>query len=104
RDCCGSITSCTSSSCRSTGTPATVSGASRPGRSQRMTPVGKAEQFDAIVIGCGPAGSAAAAVLAETGRRVLVLERETFPRSHIGESLLPFTYSPLQTLGLVERV
>ena len=69
-----------------------------------MTPVGKAEQFDAIVIGCGPAGSAAAAVLAEKGRRVLALEREKFPRYHIGESLLPFTYYPLERLGLVERM
>src|SRR5437667_8295368 len=61
-------------------------------------------QYDVIVIGCGPAGSAAAAVLAEKGRRVLVLEREKFPRYHIGESLLPFTYYPLERLGLVERM
>lgn len=62
------------------------------------------ENFDAIVIGAGPAGCSAAAILAEKGRRVLVLEREKFPRYHVGESLLPFTYQPLQRLGLVEKM
>lgn len=45
--------------------------------------------FDVIVAGAGPAGSSAAALLAEQGVRVLVLEKEHFPRFHIGESLLP---------------
>ncbi len=61
-------------------------------------------QFDAIIIGGGPAGASAAAILAEKGHRALVLEREKFPRYHIGESLLPFTYEPLQRLGLVEKM
>lgn len=61
-------------------------------------------QYDVIVIGAGPAGSAAAALLAERGRRVLVLEREKFPRYHIGESLIPFTYPSLKRLGLIERL
>ncbi len=60
--------------------------------------------YDAIVMGGGPAGAAAAAVLAEKGHRVLVLEREQFPRYHIGESLLPFTFHPLQRLGLIEKM
>src|SRR6266704_5227316 len=59
---------------------------------------------DVLIIGAGPAGSAAAAILAEFGRRVLVLEREKFPRYHIGESLLPFTFHPLQRLGLLDRM
>ncbi len=59
---------------------------------------------DVIIIGAGPAGSAAAAILAEHGRRVLVLEREKFPRYHIGESLLPFTYQPLERLGMIEKL
>ncbi|MGZ4963696.1 MAG: NAD(P)/FAD-dependent oxidoreductase [Limisphaerales bacterium] len=62
------------------------------------------ENFDAIVIGAGPAGTSAAAILAEKGRRVLVLEREKFPRYHIGESMLPFSFQPLQRLGLVEKM
>jgi flavin-dependent dehydrogenase len=61
-------------------------------------------QWDVIMIGGGPAGTASAAVLAERGHRVLVLERERFPRYHIGESLLPFTFYPLQRLGLVEKM
>ena len=60
--------------------------------------------YDAIIIGGGPAGSAAAAVLAEHGHNVLLLEREKFPRYHIGESLLPFTFHPLQRLGLIEKM
>ena len=43
-------------------------------------------------------------MLAEKGRRVLVLEREKFPRYHIGESLLPFTFHALQRLGLLEKM
>jgi flavin-dependent dehydrogenase len=64
-----------------------------------MTTVEK--NWDAIVIGGGPAGSAVSAILAEYGHRVLVLEREKFPRYHIGESLIPFTYQPLERLGLI---
>jgi flavin-dependent dehydrogenase len=60
--------------------------------------------YDALFIGAGPAGSAAAAVLAEHGHRALILEREKFPRYHIGESLLPFTFHPLQRLGLIEKM
>jgi len=60
--------------------------------------------YDAIIIGAGPAGCAAAALLAEQNRRVVVFEREKFPRYHVGESLLPFTYFPLQRLGLIEQL
>jgi flavin-dependent dehydrogenase len=60
--------------------------------------------YDALIIGAGPAGSAAAAILAGHGHRALILEREKFPRYHIGESLLPFTFQPLQRLGLIEKM
>ncbi len=59
------------------------------------------KEYDAILIGGGPAGSSAGAILAEYGRRVLIVEREKFPRYHIGESLIPFTFHPLQRLGLI---
>lgn len=60
--------------------------------------------YDVIVIGAGPAGSCSSALLAEKGRKVLVLEREKFPRYHIGESLLPFTHEPLKRLGLLDKM
>jgi flavin-dependent dehydrogenase len=59
---------------------------------------------DVLILGAGPAGCAAGTILAEHGHRVLMLEREKFPRYHIGESLLPFTFYPLQRLGLLDRM
>ena len=58
--------------------------------------------YDAILIGAGPAGSSAATILAEKGHNVLLIEREKFPRYHVGESLLPFTFEPLKRLGLID--
>jgi flavin-dependent dehydrogenase len=56
------------------------------------------------VIGGGPAGSSAAATLALKGRRVVVLEKEKFPRYHIGESLLPYAYYTLGRIGMLEKM
>ncbi|MEV2236159.1 tryptophan 7-halogenase [Streptomyces phaeochromogenes] len=52
---------------------------------------GKHEEFDVVVVGGGPGGSTLAALVAMQGHRVLVLEKESFPRYQIGESLLPST-------------
>jgi flavin-dependent dehydrogenase len=61
-------------------------------------------EHDVIVVGGGPAGSATSAFLARAGRRVLLFERETFPRFHVGESLLPATLPILERMGVLATV
>ena len=60
--------------------------------------------FDAAVVGGGPGGSSAATALARRGRRVLLLEREQFPRFHIGESQLPWTNEIFEALGVQDTI
>src|SRR2546422_8270152 len=64
----------------------------------------KVDTYDVAIIGGGPAGSTAATLLACAGRRVLVLERDKFPRFHIGESLLPFSTQTFDRLGVREKL
>jgi halogenation protein CepH len=62
-------------------------------------------EYDLIVVGGGPAGSTTATVVAMRGHRVLLLEREVFPRYQIGESLLPATVQGLcRILGVADEV
>ncbi|NOY00162.1 MAG: NAD(P)/FAD-dependent oxidoreductase [Verrucomicrobia bacterium] len=58
-------------------------------------------QYDAVIIGGGPAGSTAATYLAQAGKRVLVVEKEHFPRFHIGESLLPYNMPIFKEMGVM---
>jgi flavin-dependent dehydrogenase len=59
---------------------------------------------DVLIIGAGPSGSVAAALLARRGFRVLVLERQKFPRFSIGESLLACSMELLAEAGMIEAV
>ncbi|HTZ78560.1 MAG TPA: NAD(P)/FAD-dependent oxidoreductase [Stellaceae bacterium] len=59
---------------------------------------------DVLVIGGGPAGSTIAALLAERGRRVLLVEKDRHPRFHIGESLLPLNLPLFERLGVKEEI
>lgn len=61
-------------------------------------------QYDVIVIGGGPSGSAAATLLAKRGFKVVVYERDHFPRFHVGESLIPYCYPVLEKLGLLPKM
>jgi flavin-dependent dehydrogenase len=60
--------------------------------------------FDAVVVGGGPGGSSAATALARRGRRVLLLERDQFPRFHIGESQLPWSNEIFDALGVKDAI
>jgi flavin-dependent dehydrogenase len=64
----------------------------------------KNERTDVVVIGGGPAGSAASTLIAQKGYRVRLFERDHFPRFHIGESLIPDTFWVLRRLGMVDKL
>ncbi len=59
-----------------------------------------APQYDAIVIGGGPAGSTTALTMARAGMKVCLLEKDQHPRLHIGESILPRLMVLLEELDL----
>lgn len=70
----------------------------------KLDPTQTDQRWDVIIIGAGPAGSTAGALLAEKGRRVLILEKEKFPRYHIGESMIPFCWFTLDRLGVLDKM
>ncbi len=59
---------------------------------------------EVIVVGAGPAGTTAATVLAQHGHKVTVLDKSAFPRYHIGESLIPYTYFTLERIGMLDKM
>lgn len=61
-------------------------------------------QADVVVIGGGPSGSTVSTLIAQHGYNVILLERDHFPRYHIGESLIPETYWVLERLGVLPKL
>src|SRR2546422_1027933 len=68
------------------------------GRPRARAMIGR--RCDVLVVGGGPGGSTAAALLAQQDFSVLVVERESFPRFHVGESLLPANVLLFDRLGV----
>jgi flavin-dependent dehydrogenase len=64
----------------------------------------KHSEYDCIVVGGGPSGSTAAALVAEAGYRVLLLERDAEPRRKVGESLMPESYWVFERLGVLDKL
>src|SRR2546425_9841501 len=62
------------------------------------------DRTDVVVIGGGPAGSTASALIAQQGYQVQLFERDRFPRFHIGESLIPETYWVLKRLKMLDKM
>jgi flavin-dependent dehydrogenase len=62
------------------------------------------EAFDVAIIGGGPAGSSAGTLLAKAGRRVVIFEKEKFPRFSVGESTLPAVLNTLERMGVKEKI
>ena len=69
-----------------------------------MTRTSFPSESPVVVLGGGPAGATVSALLAVEGHQVLLLERESFPRFHIGESLMPETYWTFQKLGVLDKL
>ena len=88
-----------SPSCRLTRTDVLTPGAGVGDNSGMIT-----SECEVLVIGGGPAGSTAAALLAEAGRSVVLLEKSAHPRFHVGESLLPRNLAQLERLGVAGEV
>ncbi len=64
----------------------------------------RVEQVEILIIGAGPSGAVAAGLLRKQGRQVLVIEKETFPRFSIGESLLPQSMAYIEKAGMLQDV
>ena len=64
----------------------------------------KLEHSDILIIGAGPAGAVAAGLLKKQGHQVLIIEKETFPRFSIGESLLPQSMAYIEEAGMLQDV
>lgn len=63
-----------------------------------------AQRTQVLIIGAGPAGSALGAYLARAGIPCLIVEAETFPRPHVGESLVPAANRVFREIGFLDRM
>jgi flavin-dependent dehydrogenase len=73
-------------------------------KSATLLPAGASDPCDVLIIGGGPGGSTAAALIADKGKDVVLLEKDAHPRFHIGESLLPRNIPILERLGILDEV
>ena len=64
----------------------------------------RVEKAQVVITGAGPSGAVAAGILRKSGREVLILEKETFPRFVIGESLLPHSMTFIEEAGMLQDV
>mgnify|MGYP006282921501 CR=1 FL=1 len=64
----------------------------------------QAKSYDCVVVGAGPGGCLAATLVADAGFRVALIEREKTPRYHVGESMIPYNYFPLERAGMIEKM
>jgi flavin-dependent dehydrogenase len=62
------------------------------------------QAVDVAIIGGGPAGSSAGTLLAQAGRRVVIFDREKFPRFRVGESMLPTSLNTLERMGVKPKI
>src|SRR5437762_7799100 len=69
-----------------------------------MNSISDNKEYDVIIIGGGPAGATAGAILAQAGLKTLILERTQFPRFHIAESLTPETYWTFKRIGMLPKL
>jgi flavin-dependent dehydrogenase len=76
------------------------------GKVEHISPNGRGYQYDVIIVGGGPVGSTAGTLLKkyEPSLSVLILEKEKFPRDHIGESQLPTISAILHEMGVWDAV
>lgn len=75
----------------------------RPARTDVLSTL-LSHDYDAIIIGGGPGGSTAGSTLAMAGKKVLILERDRFPRFHVGESLIPYGNDVLREIGAWDKM